>query len=496
MSAFVCRAKYPGRFLDIVERRNMIRLILKKEMLENLTSLRFVMTFVLIVSLFAMGAFVFASKHTQRLHDYWTNMNKNHAAFNETADKLYKIALYNQHVCSKPNVLTLCAEGFEKCIPNTFSFNALSKTYPTHRGRMNDLLSGFFDLDWSFVVSLFLSFAVLVFTYDSFSGERQSGTLRLILAGSIARHSVLLGKYMGVMVTIGLPLLVGLLTSLIIVSAYGRAPIGITGWSKMLVIIFLSFLYLSTFACLGMFVSSRTSQPVNGIVILLFMWIILVILIPGSGRIFATLSAKVPTQAEMRRSVNDFTQELAEGLINDKYGRNAYFSGPNRDDPLFNPPARAQYYTTRTNGVKKMIDEYIEKMIRQVVMGRLFTRISPTATYRSACETIAGTGLTRFCDLRRQVADYQNNLKEFVHVKDAADTDSLHLLIDEASTAQWWKTISHDPVDFQTVPQFKERTPALGEALKEAIWDIGVLILFNLLFFGAAHVSFLMYDVL
>jgi hypothetical protein len=300
---------------------------------------------------------------------------------------------------------------------------------------------------------------------------------------------------MGVMLTIGLPLLVGLLISLIIVNAYGSAPVELTEWSKILVIILLSFLYLSTFACLGMFVSSRTSHPVNSIVLLLFVWIILVILIPSSGRIFAKISLKVPTQAEMQRNVNDFTQELAKGLMTDKYGRNASFCGPDRDDPLYNPPARARYFTTRTNGIKKMINEYLDKMIRQVVRGRMFTRISPTETYRLACEAIAGTGLKRFSDLRRQVADYQSDLKEFVRAIDAADSDSLHLLIDDEMTAEWWKNISHDPVDFQTVPKFKELTPALGEALKRAIWDIGALILFNLMFFAGAHVSFLKYDV-
>jgi ABC-type transport system involved in multi-copper enzyme maturation permease subunit len=335
----------------------------------------------------------------------------------------------------------------------------------------------------------------LVFTYDSVSGEKQSGTLRLILAGSIPRHYVLLGKYIGVMLTIGLPLLVGLLISLIIVNVYGNAPIGITGWLKILVMILVSFLYLSTFACLGMFVSSRTSHPVNSIVLLLFVWVILVILIPSSGRIFAKISIKVPTQAEMQRNVNDFTRELVDGLIKDKYGRNASFSGFGRDNPLYNPPARAKYYTARTNGIKKMINEYIDKMIRQVEIGQMFTRTSPTAIYQSACEAIAGTGLKRFYDIRRQVADYQSDLKEFVRAKDAADSDSLHLLVDEESTAEWWKNISHDPVDFQTVPKFKERTLALGEALNWAIWDIGALILFNLMFFAGAHLSFLNYDV-
>ena len=55
--------------------------------------------------------------------------------------------------------------------------------------------------------------------------------------------------------------------------------------------------------------------------------------------------------------------------------------------------------------------------------------------------------------------------------------------------------MSHKPVDFDTVPKFQERDLGLGESLKLAIWDIGLLALFNVVFFVAAFVSFLRYDV-
>jgi ABC-type transport system involved in multi-copper enzyme maturation permease subunit len=86
-------------------------------------------------------------------------------------------------------------------------------------------------------------------------------------------------------------------------------------------------------------------------------------------------------------------------------------------------------------------------------------------------------------------------LKEFIRSKDAEDTLSLHLIFPEDISAQAWRTISHNPVDFATVPKFKERSLALGQSLKLAIWDIGLLVLFNLVFFAAAFVSFLRYDV-
>jgi len=43
-----------------------------------------------------------------------------------------------------------------------------------------------------FIISTVLSFVVLVLTYDSMSGEKEAGTLRLMLANTIPRYKVLL----------------------------------------------------------------------------------------------------------------------------------------------------------------------------------------------------------------------------------------------------------------------------------------------------------------
>ena len=103
--------------------------------------------------------------------------------------------------------------------------------------------------------------------------------------------------------------------------------------------------------------------------------------------------------------------------------------------------------------------------------------------------------MNRFIELYQQIKRYRQDLKEFVRSKDSEDPDSLHLLTPEIQTVQNWRMISHNPVDFDTVPKFQERDLGLGESLQLAIWDIGLLALFNLVFFAAAFVSFLKYDV-
>ncbi len=471
----------------------MIGPIVRKEILENFLSLRLVLSLILVIIVFAISGFVFVRKYEQQVQDYSKDTNHSLAYFQGHAERLYWIATLRHQFYRKPKALTLCAEGFEKSIPNCFSFNAFSRDYPQFKGRTNALLFSFNDVDWVFIISLFLSFAALIFAYNSCCGEKESGTLRLLLAGATPRHKVLLGKYLALMFIVGVPLLLGILVNLSIVTLSKDVAFGARAWAKILSIIVLSLLYLSVFVLLGMLISSRTSRSVNSIVILLFLWVGLVILVPSSGRIVAKTLRKIPTQAEMNRKIAEMTDQWLENLLAGKYGQNAGNTSRNIEES--NPPGRARAFTALTEQNNKIIDEHMNQIINQVAIGRRYTRISPTEIYRQASETITGTGIGRFSDLRRQIRRYQDDLKDYVRSRDAEDPNSLHLLFDEMNAAEMWRTISHNPVDFDTVPKFQEHDLALGQSLKLAIWDIGLLVLFNLVFFAAAYVSFLRYDV-
>jgi hypothetical protein len=73
---------------------------------------------------------------------------------------------------------------------------------------------------------------------------------------------------------------------------------------------------------------------------------------------------------------------------------------------------------------------------------------------------------------------------EYVRGKDAEDPESLHLLCYHHQVISKWGVNSKKPVSFDSVQKFQEQDLALGESLKLAIWDIGLLTLFNLVFFS------------
>ncbi|MCP4261555.1 MAG: ABC transporter permease subunit [Planctomycetes bacterium] len=472
----------------------MIRHIILKEILENLLSLRFVLSLVLVISLFAASGFVFVGKFTEQSTDYWAETNKNLSGLRgECSDALYKAAFHKQTIWRKPNSLSFCAEGFEKSLPNCFITDAFTSDLPQIKGRGNFALPHFSNIDWVFIISTVLSFVALVLSYDSVSGEREAGTLRLMLSNTIPRHKVLLGKYAGAMLTLAIPLIIGMLVSIIVIILSKDITISGDEWLKILEITILSLLYLSIFVFLGMFVSSRTAHSPNCMVLLLVVWVVLVILLPGGGRIFADIFSQTPTQVELERRLDEVGKEIWDN--SDKFGKNAGTMSHDPNYPGNNPPARARLKTALTNAANQVRDDHHNQLLTQAEAGRNPTFVSPVAIYTRASEIIVGTGINRCADIYRQVRDYQVVLKESVRTKDMEDPDSLHLVNPELSAARSWKTISHKPVGFDTVPKFQERDLALGQSLKLVIWDIGLLVLFNLVFFAASYVSFLRYDV-
>lgn len=471
----------------------MIRNIIGKEILKNLLSLRFMLSLVLIISLFSTNGIMFVGKYRQQSSDYWRDTNKNLSSLREHTDHLYELVTFRQVVWRRPKPLSLCAEGFENTLPDRFSFNPFIWDLPEVRSRSNFLLPHFSDIDLVFTISLIVSFVALLLTYDSICGEKRSGKLRLMLTGSIPRHKILLGKYISAMLTIGIPLLSGLIVSLIIVVFYRAFEIETGQCFKIFAIVLLSLLYISIFVLSGIFISSRSDKPASSMVVLLLLWIGLVILIPSFGRIIAVTFNKIPAQVDMENRVSEAIKQIDQDARDGKYGPGASSWNSYND----NPPAAAIYYNAQVDARNAIMDEYLRQMVDQANTGRYFTCISPAIIYQRASETIAGVGVHRVVDLCRQIKRYQESLKEFIRSQDTEDPNSLHLLFQFPSdwVAKNWNAISDKRVDFDSVPKFQEQDFSLGKSLQLAIWDIGLLVLFNLVFFAAAFVSFLRYDV-
>ena len=468
----------------------MVWTIIKKEILTNVTSLRFVLTLLLVTAVFSVSGFVFVNRYTQGIEDFSAKSNENLSGLSETTNNLSSVAIYVQTIHKQPKLTQLFCEGFEKSLPNTFKTDIFSIQNPEIVGRTNFLFPRFADIDWVFIISLILSFVALLLTFDSFSAEKERGTLSLVVSNSIPRDKVILGKYISAILTLMIPLFVGLLINLIIVNISGFAISG-SQWLKIALFVGISILYLSIFLLLGILVSSRSAKSSSSIVILLFIWVVLVMLIPAFGRTVSEKFSNVPARPEIERMISEANREIWDN--SDRYGKNAgNWGGGDLHADWLNPPARARLFNAITDSRNRINEEYINQIIAQANLGRNITRISPATLYQSASEVIIGTGVSRFRSLYDQLKRYKETLRNFIIDTDKGDPDSWHLL---AEGRQHSRLLSQKPVDYNAIPRFSESDALMGEALKNAAWDVSALILLNIFLFMAVYVSFLRCDV-
>ncbi len=467
----------------------MLWTLIRKEMLANITSLRFALTLLLVVVIFIVSGFVFVGKYNREIHDFSRVSNGNLAGLKNASENLSKIPNYVQVIRKRPRITQLCCEGSEKSIPNVFRTSGFTTHDPEIVSRSNFLFPRFVDIDWTFIISLILSFVALLMTFDSFSAERERGTLRMVMSNSVPRDKVILGKYISGMLTLMIPLFVGLLLNLIIVSLSGLSFTGSDQWVKILVFVGISILYLSIFVLLGMFVSTRAAKSSSSIVILLFIWVIIAMIIPSAGRIVAERFVKIPTRSELERQMSEAGREIWDN--SNRYGEGAG-SWSSRDPNYGNPPARAKLFNALADSRNSIREEYVNRMVEQVSFGRNVTRISPTVIYQCASEAVIGTGTNRFLNLYNQLKKYRGILKDFVMTVDRGDPDSFHLW---AEGRQHQILLSQNPVNYNTIPRFEEIDAPVSSVLSSAMWDIFALGMLNLVLFMGVHISFLRSDV-
>ena len=150
-------------------------------------------------------------------------------------------------------------------------------------------------LDLMLVVQVILSLFVLLLTYDTISGEKEEGTLRLTGAFPVPRYDLLLSKIVGALiptfVAFGLPLLLG--TS--VVFLLPDVQFSSYELQRLAIVLVVFGIYLLTIICAGVLGSALTRRTATSFVILLFFWVGIVAVIPRLSLILAGAFRPAPS---------------------------------------------------------------------------------------------------------------------------------------------------------------------------------------------------------
>lgn len=129
-------------------------------------------------------------------------------------------------------------------------------------------------------ISMIGSVLVIFLGFDSFSGERDNGTARLILTRPVYRDQLFIGKLLGSAAVVALLLLATLVTNIVLFTAVaGIFPTG-AELCRLVMFILTAFLYLLTVLTITFFVSIRSKDRTFGFLTMMVIWLFMSFVIP------------------------------------------------------------------------------------------------------------------------------------------------------------------------------------------------------------------------
>ena len=473
----------------------MWRYIFRRELLDHMTSMRFALTLILSVLLMGLnGLLTGGGKFQGEMNSFIKKRQGGIEWLEQRTNDLAELGVRGPGMLFKqPSPLGFCAAGRDDYLPD--SINAgYGTTYGGNWGmwiyepwclRYNapdappksGIVTEFAELDWVFIIGLVLSLMAILLTFDGICGDRQAGTLQLMLSGRVPRAAVIAGKFLGALTVLLLALMLGVLVNLTIIRTLGSISLNAAMLLKMAVMVGTAIFYLAFFVALGLLVSSRCERPATSLVNLLLIWTVLLFLLPNTT---AGLVSSLKAGQEVSQEEWD-----AEKQANwERHGiRELHYSGEEKKPPYAFVEKIAGFIDEWLVINRRFAEALLGQNLDQVRLGRDMNVITPFGIFQSVMESLADTGLPRHLRFIREARKYEKSYREFVRRQDAADPDSYHLMgVIEG--------VSHRAVPPETVPRFSEDLSAQATILS-TLPDLLLLALFALIAFMAAHLAFL-----
>ena len=508
----------------------MLMTLIRRELLDNLMTFRFAAAVFITLLLVVANTIVLLKDYEQRLTAYNTAAQESHQELRE--EKTYSAYAGELFVHRPPNPLSIFNLGLDKQVGNEIEvYHAFVPTIwdAEKHGADNPFLNLFTSIDIVFIFQGVLSLLALIFAYDALAGERERGTLRLVLTHPIQRGYILFAKYISAMLCLLVPLLISLLLSIILLTTSTTISLRADDFLRIGGIVLTSLLYVSLFYLIGLCISAMTRRTSTALMLCMFVWGFLVLVYPNLILTAVDIVPQPKTQISVYNQIKQMWEKLDRE--NKQFLRNDVVLGPlsrggedwgfslkgveysfshNEDDPsillyfyqsgFYAGKIRAEselqvphvqnYYrfynretvntVERTWLVRKPALEVI--YVQPANLGRMLLKFSPVGLYDAATEAWAGTDLEGIQDFfsavqryRRAVLDYFDDEKIF---------ESRQWFAADTGTADW-----------DALPQFSFDRSDTGINAKRALPDLLLLLTTNVILFTVIFLIFIKSEV-
>lgn len=464
----------------------MLSNIILREIHQHILSLRLHLILILSVVVFALGTVAYVESHEadrQRYEQYHTELLEQQRG--QAEGNLSRFVTRTRSLILSPRENAFISDAREKYLPRQFWYSGYNVFgYGMPGGASNIYMKTFSELNWAFIVSIVISFATLLFTYDAVSGEKRDRTLALALSNPVPRGTMLFGKYISAVIVVLMVLLPGAALSLVILLVSGAVTVSAGLLAEVAAFLVAAALLVACMAALGLLASVAASRANVSLLICLCFWLGSVVITPNTVSFWTGRLFPIESEESYRNKVDSAAQELYDNAPEGSWNANP-------DDPFY------PYHELRADIVMKLVlsekrfkDARINEMARQYERARMLNSVSPVSLFRYLCEAVVGGGYVRLEKTWDDLHIYQNTLLSWFKDIDANDPDSPHWYNPREDLSTTIKG-----VNWENMPKFSERLPSAGERLTAARLSLALLIIYTAVAFALSFVLFLRYDV-
>ena len=196
-------------------------------------------------------------------------------------------------VVIRPTPLSIFTKGLEENLCRSHERGSGGQISVSGKQQsLNNLFKLFTTPDLLYIIKVILSLCAMLFAFDMVSGEKETGTLRQSLSNSLKKPILIFGKWLGGFISFILPFFMAILLGAILLSLSPIVDMSAKNFVNLGLFLLSSVIYLTVFFSLGLLISCLTHQSSSSLVISLFIWTILVFIIPNLGNILAANSSR------------------------------------------------------------------------------------------------------------------------------------------------------------------------------------------------------------
>lgn len=323
----------------------------------------------------------------------------------------------------------------------------------TSRDRSNFFLPVSAAFDYAFITAVGLSLMAMFLAYDAVTGEREQGTLQLVLANTIPRYKVLLGEYWGAMVSVAIPSVAVFFVVIIVIHLQGVLEFDRDVNLRLLCFLLYSILLISTFVWLGLGVSSTVHSSSTALVVGFLLWVTFVVLYPSVA---------------------------AWGC---------HYLKPLDKIPAVNPEnimaQASEYFPSQPLGgvTERQKEIYRNRNLEQANLVNQLWLFSPFSNFMLVSQGVAGTDLGSHHRFLQQARALEQAFIQWQEAK-----------VRQYPQRERTYMQAFGPLDLSEMPAAEYQPESVASLLTRLLPAITIMVLWNIILFAVVHAMFIRYD--